>query len=163
MSFLFSPEIILLNITQTCRSKLFDDILHDDPILYAALYSNKDSEIYKVYRQRYDLYWLKFHWEQTDKYIKTNKLTATQKGQLLSLFAKWYCRYSEMSSLALTTNNDNVRLMQDIINLKIGTLESIIEYDKRCNDNIKRIETSFMKSIKLMNDKIETLKKERTI
>lgn len=163
MSTVFSPEIILLNITQKCRAKLFEDILNDNSILYAVLYSNKNSEIYHVYEQRYDLYWLKSHWDSINEYITEHKLTAYQKGQLLSQFAKWYCSYIKMSGLSLVAETDNALLMQDIIELKIGTLESIIEYDKRCNDTIQRIETSFMKSIKLMNDRVNKLKSERKV
>lgn len=163
MSTVFSPETILLNITQKCRSKLFEDVLNNNSVLYSVLYSKKNSEIYQVYEQRYDLYWLKSHWDSINEYITEHTLTAYQKGQLLSQFAKWYCGYVEMSGLPLIADNDNVRLMQDIIELKIGALESIIEYDKRCNDSIQRIETSFMKSIKLMNDRVDKLKNERKI
>lgn len=163
MSTIFSPETILLNITQKCRSKLFEDVFNDNPTLYAVLYSKKDSEIYRVFQQRYDLYWLKTHWDNINGYIIEHKLTAYQKGQLLSQFAKWYCRYVEMSNISLFADYVNISLMQDIINLKIRTLESIIEYDRRCNENIQRIETSFMKSIKLMNDRVNKLKNERKI
>lgn len=163
MSTVFSPETILLNITQKCRSKLFEDVLNDNSVLYAVLYSKKNSEIYQVYEQRYDLYWLKSHWDSINEYITEHRLTAYQKGQLLSQFAKWYCSYIKMSGLSLVAETDNALLMQDSIELKIGTLESIIEYDKRCNDTIQRIETSFMKSIKLMNDRVNKLKKERKI
>jgi len=157
----FSPEIVLLNIIKKCRDQLLEDILNENPVLYATLYSNKDSELYRIYQERYDLIWLKSHWDLISEYITVHKLSAVQKGQLLSQFAKWYCDFIECNHLNIFTKNENVCLMREMINLKIDTLESIIEFDKRCNDNMLRIETSFMKSLKIMNDKINNMKSER--
>ena len=135
------------NIAQTVDVEKLSEIIKQEPnVVYAENYQYMCSENGQALIK---------------KAIIEHKLTAYQKGQLLSQFAKWYCRYVEMSNISLFADYVNISLMQDIINLKIRTLESIIEYDRRCNDNIQRIETSFMKSIKLMNDRVSELKKER--
>lgn len=161
MSTIFSPDIILLNIAKKCRSKLFEDIFAENSDLYAVLYSDNHSEIYRVYQERYDLIWLKSHWDLISEYISTHKLNATQKGQLLSRFAKWYCDFLNENNSECSIKYVDTRLMREIIDLKIENLESIIEFDKRCNENMQRINTSFMKSIKLMNDEVNKMNAER--
>lgn len=95
--------------------------------------------------------------DSVSKYICDNKLDVISKGQLISQFAKLYCKIFIDSGLDKSLCSDNVLLMQEIVSLKIGNLESIIEFDKRCDLGMERMKTSFMKSIKIMNDKIKQL------
>lgn len=156
----FSPQIVLMEISKECRSTLYDDILEKMPLLYKVLYSNKDSKIFRVYQELYDLNWLNLHWDKLSEYIRKHKLGAIQKGEILSLFAGWYCSFIEHSSMDKSLYCNNILLMKEVLELKITDLESIIEFNKRCELNIARIETSFMESIKLMQDKLEEFKPE---
>ncbi len=159
----FSPDLIIMNIAQKGRIKLLEDILKDNPDLYVILYSDLNSEIYRVYQERYDFIWLKYHWDLIYEYIQKEKINAIQKSQLLCRFAKWYCDLAKGINLETFAKSENILLMREVINLKIKIAESLIEFDKRCNENMKRIETSFMRTLKLMNKEVNRIKEERNI
>ena len=159
----FSPNLIIMDIAHKGRMKLFEDVLKDNPDLYLILYSDLNSEINRVYQERYDFIWLKYHWDLIYNFIKNQKLNAIQKSHLLSRFAKWYCDLAKGIDLKTFAKRENILLMQKVINLKIENFENLIAFDKRCNENIKRIETSFMRSLKLMNNELKRIKAERNL
>ena len=51
--------------------------------------------------------------------------------------------------------------MEELLNLKIHNLESIIEFDERCNQNMNKVETSFKRSLKLLKDDLKKFQSER--
>lgn len=149
-----SIYIELINLFKNCRNILIDDTLSSSsPDLYDALYSNLNSEIYKIKIELYEIEWLELHWKKIIETIKLNDHSETEKKELLSITAKLYTNF---------INDWNYKRSDPIIFEKIkNILKNLISINNEWEKNLKRMNVSFEKSKKILNNRIEELKKEK--
>lgn len=153
-----SSKLVLLSITSQGRKKLVDDIFQLNPSLYKnILYSEPNEDVFKVQMELYDLSWLKYHWDKLNEYISSRRIKGEGKAKLITTYAWWYKEFLDGYSAKAELISNSVPLMEELLLLKIGTLESIIDFDERCNQNMRKVETSFRKSLKLLNDELKII------
>lgn len=156
-----SPFLVLLDISEKGRQKLVDDVFHQLPNVYDILYTTPNTESFQLYMDLYDLLWLKSHWDNLKSYIIEHKICGIEKAGLLNIFAWWYGEFLHDRSGDSILLNNNILVMEELLNLKIHNLESIIEFDERCNQNMNKVETSFKRSLKLLKDDLKKFQSER--
>lgn len=153
---------VLLDITSQGRKKYLDDISNSEPALYDILYTDAPTDIlFHIYSERYDLLWLKYHWDKIQEHIVENNLHGEEKAALLHCFSKWYLDFISALDNSDSLICNNVSVIQEILSLKLNTLESMIDFDKRCNDQIKKAEISFKKTLKQMDNELKKIINER--
>ena len=156
-----SSILVMLDITSQGRKKHLDDIFSYEPALYDLLYTKTPTDVlFQLYSEKYDLLWLKYHWDKIQEYIINNNLHGEEKASLLHCFSKWYLDY-----VAALDNSDslicnNISVIQELLDLKIRTLESMISFDERCDEHIKRAEIFFKKTLRQMENELEIINNE---
>lgn len=136
-----------IEICGTCRRSLINDTLKGTSTdLYGALYSDADSEIFRIRLELYELEWIAFHWEQAAKQIEDSNLSNQEKRELLALFAKYFTpflshwNYSEFDPLIFKEKEDILR--------------AIIFANDAWEENLEKMKVSFAQSKKLLKAKI---------
>ena len=146
------PYCVFLQIAKECREELIQDTLSKkSPDLYDALYSNINSEIFRVKMNLYELLWIERHWTKISEVIEKKELTATEKKKLVSQFSEWYLKfisewkYTEFDSLVFEERKN--------------ILKALISINNEWDNNIKRMKVSFEQSKKKLNKKITELER----
>ena len=156
-----SPYLLMLELSMQGRKKLIDDVFQQSPHVYDSLYSKPNTESFNLYIELYDLIWLKSHWDSLKTYINDHRVFGIEKANLLNIFAWWYGEFLHDRSDESILLSSSIPVMENLLNLKIHNIESIIEFDERCNQNMNKVETSFKKALKLLNDDLKELISER--
>ncbi len=157
-----SSILVLLDITSQGRKKYLDDISNSEPALYDILYVDTPTDIlFHIYSERYDLLWLKYHWDKIQERIVEKDLHGEEKAALLHCFSKWYLGYVSALENSDSLICNNATVIQELLSLKINTLESMIDFDKRCDAQINKAEIAFKKTLKQMDNELKKIINER--
>lgn len=143
-----------IEICRTCRKSMINDTLKETSTdLYGALYSDVDSEIFRIRLELYELEWISLHWEQAAKRIKDGNFSNQEKREFLALFAKYFTpflshwNYSGFDPLIFKEKEDILR--------------AIIFANDAWEENLEKMRVSLAQSKKLLKAKIKEF--ERTV
>lgn len=147
------PYIEFIRIAKECRDVLIEDTLKSNsPDLYDSLYSDVKSEIYKMKLELYEIKWLELHWMKINEAIASRECLLAEKKQIISMFAKLYRDY--------VSNWNYTEFDTVIFEERMNILKSLISVNNEWDQNLKRMEVSFKKSRKILNEKIKALQME---
>lgn len=139
-----------MEILKKCREVIADDTLKKDSTdLYDALYSDVNSEAFKLKIELYELEWIELHWEMALNNIENQDLTHTERKELVSVYAKWY------SQFVSEWNHSEFDML--IFQEKEKILRTLILVNSEWEQNLKRMKVSFEQSKKRLNARIKKL------
>lgn len=146
------PYIAFMEILEEGREKMVYDTMQScSPALYDALYSMKDSVIFELKIELYELEWIEYHWKLIIEILNKKKLTDTEKKELLSIFAVWL---KDLFRIDDSTVFDVL-----IIEEKINILKSMISLNSEWEQNIKKMKVSFEKSKRQLDARIKEMER----
>ena len=126
-----------MEILEKGREKMVNDTMQCcSPALYDALYSMKDSEIFELKMELYELEWIEYHWILVIEKLNKKKLLDTEKRELLSIFAAWL---KDLFSLDNSTGFNVLFDVQIMMEEKINILKSIISVNSEWKQNIQKM------------------------
>lgn len=147
------PYLEFIKISKECRDVLTEDTLNSNsPDLSDALYSNCQGMIYQVKLELYEIKWLELHWTKTSNVIESRNCSLSERKKLISMFAKWY---NDFVSQWNYTEFDAT-----IFEERMSILKALISADKNWENNLKQMKNYFIKSQKLLENKIKKLEGE---
>lgn len=144
------PYISFLDILEQGRKRLVADVAEGDTDLYLALYKGDNSRIYGVYVELYELKWLRSHWDAAMQVVEQHRLSAGEKKQLIALFSEWYSELLKQWSYTAMDGN--------FFTERLTLLQELIVQNSKWEQNLKKMQVSFDKSEKILNDKLKELK-----
>lgn len=147
------PYLEFIRITKECRTVLIEDTLSSNsPDLYDALYSNLRSQIHQIKLELYEIKWIELHWKKIDETIENRVCSATERKELISIFAKWYRDF---------VNNWNYTEFDAVIfEERMNILKDLVSVNNKWERNFKRMKVSFEQNKKILNEKIKALEME---
>lgn len=146
------PYIAFMEILEKGREKMvYDTVQSCSPTLYDALYSMKDSQIFELKMELYELEWIEYHWKLVSEELNKKKLLNADKRELLSIFATW------LKDLFRWNNSTALDVL--IIEEKMNILKSMISMNSEWEQNIKKFKVSFEKSKRQLDIKIKEMEK----
>ena len=143
------PYLCFLSILQKGRQRLIDDVLKGNPDLYMALYKDRNSEIYRVYINLYELQWIKNHWEELLRVLEQKNLSRSDKKRLIAIFAEWYKAFIKKWNYK--------EFEGAFFNEKLQLLQNLIVTNSEWETNLKLVRVSFDKSKKILDEKKKEL------
>lgn len=145
------PYVCFLDILQKRRARLIDDSTEGDTDLYLALYKGANSRVYDVYVELYELKWLRSHWDAVLQVLEQYRLSNSEKKRLIALFSEWYSDFLKQWSY---TAMDGTFFTERLV-----LLRELIVQNSKWEHNIKKVQVSFDKNEKILNDKLKELKR----
>ena len=142
----FSLETFV-EIMKNCRARLIDDVLNGNPELYQFLYAPKNSIVGQLYREKYELRWLKIHWEECKIALDDSRFSRAAKVELLKIFLQWYQRFVKAWGYS---SSDAF-----FFDPKIESLEKVLETNRNLKETLDRFQISILREEKILNQKIE--------
>ena len=144
-----------MEILEKGREKMVNDTMQCcSPALYDALYSMKDSEIFELKMELYELEWIEYHWILVIEKLNKKKLLDTEKRELLSIFAAWL---KDLFSLDNSTGFNVLFDVQIMMEEKINILKSIISVNSEWKQNIQKMKVSFERNKRQLNKRIKEM------
>lgn len=144
-----------MEILEKGREKMVNDTMQScSPALYDALYSMKDSEIFELKMELYELEWIEYHWTLVIEKLNKKKLLDTEKRELLSIFAAWL---KDLFSLDNSTGFNVLFDVQIMMEEKINILKSIISVNSEWKQNIEKMKVSFERNKRQLNKRIKKM------
>lgn len=145
------PYLSFLNIIKESRKNIISDTLEESSEdLYDALYSDFDSEIYKVKMELYEMQWIESHWKEIERVINRKECSEKDKKELVLIFYKLYESFIKAWNY---TEFDTI-----VFEEKRKILQAMIIVNSDWEKDLKREKVSFYKSIKLLKSKVKEVK-----
>lgn len=140
-----------IDIMKSCRRQLVEDaITGNNPDLFKFLYEDKNLEIQKLYKKRYELKWLELHLMKCKEFLTTTDLSPATKREFIKIFLQWYQKFVE----AWGYNSTDAFFF----NAEIESLEVLIENNQRWDLELGKLENSFLRETKILDKQIEEAK-----
>lgn len=144
------PYICFKEILKRGRQELINNVLNENPDLYTALYKDLDSSIYTICMELYEVKWLNAHWKAVLTVLEQKNLSSYDRQILISLFAKWYSDFIKQW--------DYTSFDRNLFDEKMSILRSLMIQNTNWENNLKKVQVSFEKSERILDEKIKELK-----
>lgn len=138
-----------ISIMSTCRQKLIEDVINGNPDLYKFLYENKNKKVVALYRRRYELKWLENHLRECEKILSGSDFSLATKRELLRIFLQWYQKF--LSAWGYGSAD------AFFFNAEIKSLETLIEGNQSWENDLKELQTKFLRETKILDKQIEEI------
>lgn len=135
-----------IDIMKSCRRRLVDDVLNDNPDLYRFLYEDKNNKIYELYEKRYELKWLEMHWEQCKQIFDNTNVPLATRREVLKIFLQWYQKLVE------AWGYESARAF--FFNAEIESLELLIDTNQKWTAQLNQLQMSFQRETRLIDREI---------
>ena len=145
------PEYIRL--VKSLREEMINQTLDETSTdLYHALYDGVEKTVYKAEIGLFELKWLQKHWDMFVEAIQSADATSSEKEKMFSAAAAAYLEfiskwnYSRLDSIAMAKRMD--------------IFENLIKMDGKWKENLKKLDTLFLRDTNLLEMKIQKIIKE---
>ena len=144
----FSSLNYFIRVMRDCRRQLVQDVItSENPDLFKFLYEDKNSKLHGLYEKRYELKWLESHLLKCKNFLAAKDISDATKREILKFFLQWYHKF--VSAWGYNSGD------AFFFNAEIESLEEIIKNNQRWDLELGKLENSFLRETKILDEKIK--------
>ena len=137
------------------RKRLIQDCENNYNLLH-GLRSDINSEVYKLYAEKYSIMWIDAHWNQINKSLESKVTYDRDKNAVMKYFAKYFKDFMKPYGYFETLHTE---IFLELLRVNLKIIKDLIAIDDKSHENLNMLLNAQDKHKKEYEDMIEKAKR----